>query len=388
MLCKKNSHIILIKTTSRINKQEKLFGSEALLAKNPEKAPVSAGKKQIIGVLTGGGDAPGLNAVIRALTVKAMSLGYDVLGFRRGWAGLLGEGEHHPLDLDRTENIHMTGGTILGTSRTNPYKIENGVEQLEKNLEKFGIYCLVAIGGEDTLGVAMKLHKQGIKIVGVPKTIDNDVSATDYTFGFDTAVNIAANAIDSLHITAQSHDRVIVVEVMGRHAGWMTLHAGIAGGAHCIVIPEEPYDIEEICRIVREREKKGKHYSIIAVSEGAIEKQNGALETKFKEIDSFGHARLGGVAETIAAEIEKRTGKESRHVVLGHLQRGGHPTAFDRVLGTRFGIHAAEMVHRKEFGKISALRGIEIITVEMQEALGKLKTVPEKRLEEAKLFFG
>lgn len=349
---------------------------------------ISESGKQVIGVLTGGGDAPGLNAVIRALTVKAMSLGYNVLGFRKGWNGLLGEGEPWPLDLDNVEGIHTLGGTILGTSRTNPYKVENGIEQVKQNLEKFNVHCLVAVGGEDTLGVAMKLQNEGVKVVGVPKTIDNDVNATDYTFGFDTAVNIAAKAIGDLHTTAKSHERVMVVEVMGRHAGWITLHAGIAGGAHYIALPEEPYDIEEICKIVKQRDKQGKHYSIIAVSEGVVSKQTSTVQTQGKALDAFGHVRLGGVAETLAAEIEKLTGKESRHVVLGHLQRAGQPSAFDIVLGTRFGIHAAEMVSKKEFGKMAALQGTEIVSVGMQEALGKLKTVPKQRLEEAKLFFG
>jgi 6-phosphofructokinase 1 len=344
-------------------------------------------KKKIIGVLTGGGDAPGLNAVIRGVTVRAISLGYDVIGFKRGWKGLVGKGETQSLTLNSVENIQMLGGTILGTSRTNPYKIENAVFELKENLKKFNIECLVAIGGEDTLGVAWKLHNEGIKVVGVPKTIDNDVNSTDYTFGFDTAINIAAEALDRLHTTAQSHERVLVVEIMGRHAGWLTLHAGIAGGAHIIIIPEEKYDIEEICKIVKAREKAGKKYSIIAVAEGAMPKENNEAVTKSAEKDSFGHARLGGVAETIAAEIEKRTGKESRYVVLGHLQRGGAPSAFDRVIGTRFGIHAANMVHGKEYGKIAALRGTEIISAGMQEALGELKTVPKKRFEEAKIFF-
>jgi 6-phosphofructokinase 1 len=284
------------------------------------------------------------------------------------------------------ENIHLLGGTILGTSRTNPFKVENGLEQLKSNLKKFNVFCLVAIGGEDTLGVSMKLHNEGIKIVGVPKTIDNDVGATDYTFGFDTAVNTAAQAIDSLHTTAKSHDRVLVVEVMGRHAGWLTLHAGIAGGAHIILIPEEQFDINEVCKIIKKREEKGKHYTIIAVSEGALPKGGNSVSQSVSK-DAFGHARLGGIAEQLAGQIEKITGKETRHVVLGHLQRAGHPTAFDRVLGTRFGVHAAEMVQRKEFGKIAALRGTEIVSVGMQEALGKLKTVPKERFEEAKTFW-
>jgi 6-phosphofructokinase 1 len=348
---------------------------------------ITGSQKKQIAVLTGGGDAPGLNAVIRGLTTRAISLGYDVLGFKKGWAGLLGGGEHHPLDLDEVEDIHMVGGTILHTSRTNPYKVEGGVEQVKKNLKKFKCDYIVAIGGEDTLGVAWKLQKDGIPVVGVPKTIDNDVNATDYTFGFDTAVNIAAEAIDRLHTTAKSHHRVLIIEVMGRHAGWMTLHAGMAGGAHVILIPEEPYDINDVCKVIDRREKTGRHYTIIAVSEGAVPAEGGeTLQTEEK--DEFGHVRLGGVAERLSKQIEKLTGKECRHVVLGHLQRAGHPTAFDRVLGTRLGVHAAEMIDRKEFGKIAALKGTEIVSVDMKKALGTLKTVPKKRYDEARLFFG
>ena len=348
---------------------------------------VSGARKKQIAVVTGGGDAPALNAVIRGIVVRAISLGYDVLGFRKGWAGLLGEGEHHPLDLDEVEDIHMLGGTILGTSRTNPYKLPNGVEQVKATLKKFNCQYLIAIGGEDTLGVAWKLHQEGMKVVGVPKTIDNDVNATDYTFGFDTSVNIAAEAIDRLHTTAQSHDRVMIVEVMGRHAGWLTLHAGMAGGAHIILLPEYPYDLNEICKIIRRRESQGKHYTMIAVSEGAHPLE-GEHITQVAEKDAFDHVRLGGIGERLAREIEKLTGKEARHVVLGHLQRAGHPTAFDRVLGTRLGVHAANMVEKGEFGKIACLQGTEIVSKDMKTALGELKTVPRYRYDEARLFFG
>jgi len=348
---------------------------------------ITGSQKKQIGILTGGGDAPGLNAVIRGIATRAISLGYDVLGFRKGWAGVLGEGEHHPIDLDAVEDIHMLGGTILGTSRTNPYKVEDGVNQIKRNLEKFKVDFLIAIGGEDTLGAAWKLNQDGIKVVGVPKTIDNDVNATDYTFGFDTSVNIASESIDKLHTTAKSHERVLLIEVMGRHAGWLTLHAGMAGGAHIILIPEVPYDMNDIVKVIRKREERGKHYTIIAVSEGAVPAE-GTMTTQTHEKDEFGHVRLGGVAQDLAKEIEKLTGKETRHVVLGHLQRAGHPTAFDRVLGTRLGVHAADMIDKKEFGKIAALRGTEILSVDMKEALGTLKTVPKKRYEEAKLFFG
>jgi len=348
---------------------------------------ITGSKKKQIAVLTGGGDAPAINAVIRGITIKAISLGYDVLGIRKGWAGLLGKGEHHSLDLDEVDDIHMTGGTILGTSRTNPYKVEKGVEQVKKNLKKFGCDFLITIGGEDTNGVSWKLFKEGIKIVGVPKTIDNDINATDYTFGFDSAANIAADAIDKLHTTAKSHDRVLVIEVMGRHAGWLALHAGMAGGAHIILIPEEPYDINDICKVIKRREANGKHYTIIAASEGAVPAE-GTMTLQTEEKDSFGHVRLGGVASRLTKDIQKLTGKECRHVVLGHLQRAGHPTAFDRVLGTRLGVHAAKMIDKGEFGMIASLRGTDIVSVDMKKALGKIKTVPLNRYEEAKLFFG
>ncbi len=344
-------------------------------------------RRKQIAVLTGGGDAPGLNAVIRGITVKAISLGYDVLGFRKGWQGLLGEGEKHPLDLDEVEDIHMTGGTILGTSRTNPFKVENGPEQLIENLKKQKCFALIAIGGEDTLGVAQKLYEKGVNVVGVPKTIDNDLNGTDYCFGFDTAVNRAAEAIHNLHTTAESHHRVLLIEIMGRHAGWVTLHAGMAGGAHIIVIPEVPFDVNEICKIIKGRENNNKTYTIIAIAEGAKPKE-GDLVFKDEKTDLFGHKILGGIAEGLAKEIEKRTGKETRHVVLGHLQRAGSPTAFDRVLGTRLGVKAVELVHEGKFGRMTSLKGTEIVDVELKEALGELKIVPKHRYDEARLFFG
>jgi 6-phosphofructokinase 1 len=349
---------------------------------------ISGKKKKQIAVLTGGGDAPGLNAVIRGIVIKAKSLGYDVLGLKKGWAGLLEEGEYYPLDLDSVEDIHMLGGTILGTSRTNPYKVKNGVQQVKKNMKKFKCDYLIAIGGEDTLGVANKLVKDGIKAIGVPKTIDNDLSETDYTFGFDTAVTRSTEALHNLHTTARSHNRVLIVEIMGRHAGWMTLHAGMAGGAHIILIPEEPYDMDEIIKIIKQREKKNKTYTIIAVSEGACAKKGTKMVCQTEELDSFGHVRLGGIANFLAKEIEKQTGKECRHVVLGHLQRAGDPTAFDRVLGTRLGVKAAEMIDKKEFGKMASLKGNEIVSVPLAKAVGKIKIVPKKRYEEARLFFG
>ncbi len=347
---------------------------------------ITGEKKKQIAVLTGGGDAPGLNAVIRGIVVKAKSLGYDVLGILDGWKGLLDCKHCGVLDLDKVEDIHMLGGTILHTSRTNPYKVEKGPEKVKDNLKKLKCNFLIAIGGEDTLGVANKLAKEGVKVVGVPKTIDNDLNETDYTFGFNTAITRATEAISNLHTTAKSHHRTIIIEVMGRHAGWMTLEAGIGGGASIILLPEEPFDIDEICKIIQNRKKKGKNYSIIAVSEGALPKK-GQMELQVEEKDDFGHVRLGGIAQRLAGEIEKRTGVECRYVILGHLQRAGEPTVFDRVLGTRLGVKAADMIDKKEFGKMAALKGIDIVAVPLEKAVGKLKRVPKERYDEAKLFF-
>ena len=347
---------------------------------------VTQQKKKQIAVLTGGGDAPGLNAVIRGIVFKAKKLGYDVLGIVDGWKGLLDCTHCGALDLDQVEDIHMLGGTILHTSRTNPYKVDDGPKKVKENLKKLNCDFLIAIGGEDTLGVANKLAKEGVKVVGVPKTIDNDLSETDYTFGFNTAITRATEAIQNLHTTAKSHHRTFVIEAMGRHAGWMTLEAGIGGGASIILLPEEKFDIEEVCKIIQNRKKKGKHYSIIAVSEGAVPKK-GQMALQVKEKDSFGHVRLGGIAEQLAAEIEKRLDIECRHVVLGHLQRAGEPTVFDRVLGTRLGIKAADMVNKGEFGKMAALKGTDIVSVPIEKAVAKLKTVPKERYDEAKIFF-
>lgn len=347
---------------------------------------ISGKKKKQIAVLTGGGDAPGLNAVIRGIVVKAKSLGYDVLGITNGWKGLI-EGKHKGnLDLDQVENIHMLGGTIIHTSRTNPYKIDNGIKNVKDNLKKLKCDYLIAIGGEDTLGVANKLAKEGIKVVGVPKTIDNDLSETDYTFGFNTAITRATEAVQNLHTTAASHHRIMIVEVMGRHAGWMTLEAGMAGGASYILLPEEETDVNDLVKIIKNRAKKGKNYAIFAVSEGAKLKGDGKLY-KDAKVDSFGHKILGGIGERLARILEKKTGKECRHVVLGHLQRAGEPTVFDRVLGTRLGVKAAEMIDKGEFGKMAALKGTDIVAVLLSKAVGKLRTVPKKRYEEAKLFF-
>jgi len=339
-----------------------------------------------VGVLTGGGDCPGLNAVIRAVVRKGVKdYGYEFVGFRDGWKGPL-EGLTMPLGIEQVRGILPRGGTILGSSRTNPIKIEGGIARIEENLSALGVDALIAIGGEDTLGVATQLDAHGVKVVGCPKTIDNDLSATDYTFGFDTSVNIAMEAIDRLHTTAESHHRVLVIEVMGRHAGWIALHAGLAGGANVILIPEVPFDLDEVCGWVESRFES--HYApIICVAEGAVP-ADGDLMTKDAPLDAFGHVRLSGIGEWLASAIEARTGKESRAAVLGHIQRGGTPTAFDRVLATRFGLAAIDAVHAGDFGKMVALQGTDIVRVRLEEATGVLKTVPPERYEEAKAFFG
>ena len=339
-----------------------------------------------VGVLTGGGDCPGLNAVIRAVVRKgAKEYGYEFVGFRDGWKGPL-EGITMPLDVAAVRGILPRGGTILGSSRTNPIKVEGGVERIEANLADLGVDALVAIGGEDTLGVATKLAEHGLPVIGVPKTIDNDLNATDYTFGFDTAVTIATDAIDRLHTTAESHHRVLVIEVMGRHAGWIALHSGMAGGANVILIPEVPFDLDQVCGWV-ERRFQQQYAPIICVAEGALPK-DGDLITKDTTVDAFGHVKLSGIGDWLAGAIEQRTGKESRAAVLGHIQRGGTPTAFDRVLATRFGLNAIDAVKDGDSGKMVALRGTDIVRVPLREATGTLKTVPLARYEEAAAFFG
>lgn len=340
-----------------------------------------------IGILTGGGDCPGLNPVIRAVVRKAFNEGYEVIGIKDGWKGLI-DGDTMKLDLASVSGILPKGGTILGTSRTNPYKKENGLKKVQDNFKALGLDALVAVGGEDTLGVAAKLIKDGItNIVGVPKTIDNDLSATDYTFGFDTALNIVVDCIDRLHTTAESHHRIIVVEVMGRHAGWIAIEAGIAGGADIILIPELPIDIEEVCTILKKRHDRGKKFSIVVVAEGAQFK-SGTMVLQEEKLDEFGHVRLGGIGERIGVEIEKRTGYETRVSVLGHIQRGGSPSAFDRVLGTRFGVKAVELVKNKKFGRMVSLSGNKITDVSISEAVGTLKTVDMELYGIAKEFFG
>ena len=339
-----------------------------------------------IGVLTGGGDCPGLNGVIRAVVRKGVKeYGYEFVGLRDGWKGPL-EGLTMPLTLENTRGILPKGGTILGSSRTNPFKIENGVERIKENLAKFGIDALVAIGGEDTLGVATKLDALGVKVVGVPKTIDNDLDNTDYTFGFDTSVNIAMEAIDRLHTTAESHHRPLVVEVMGRHAGWIALHAGIAGGAAAILIPEVKFSVEKVCNWVESRFADG-FAPIIVIAEGAIP-QDGDMKVKDQTLDAFGHVKLSGIGDWLASEIEEKTGRETRCTVLGHIQRGGSPTAFDRVLSTRFGLSAISAIHEGDFGKMVALHGTNIARVPLASATTELKVVNPARYAESEIFFG
>ncbi|MCR3718497.1 MULTISPECIES: 6-phosphofructokinase [Prauserella salsuginis group] len=339
-----------------------------------------------VGVLTGGGDCPGLNAVIRAVTLKGIGeRGWDVVGFRNGWHGPL-TGSLRPLSPDDVEPILTRGGTILGSSRTNPYTEGGGTERILEVLAAEHVDALIAIGGEDTLGVAERLCREGVNVVGVPKTIDNDLGATDYTFGFDTAVHIATEAIDRLHTTAESHHRALVVEVMGRHAGWIALHSGMAGGASVILVPERPFSIEQVSGWVQSRFER-EYAPIVVVSEGA-QPDGGAEVLQTGEKDAFGHVRLGGVGQWLADELARRTGKESRAVVLGHTQRGGTPTAYDRVLATRFGLHAVDAVADGDFGTMTALRGTDIVRVPLAEATAELKTVPAERYAEAEVFFG
>ena len=337
-------------------------------------------------MLTGGGDCPGLNAVIRAVVRKGTEVyGHEFEGFRDGWRGPL-ESLTMELAVPQVRGILPRGGTILGSSRTNPIKVEGGIERIQANLAVLGVDALIAIGGEDTLGVATSLAAAGLKVVGVPKTIDNDLSATDYTFGFDTAVQVAVDAIDRLHTTAESHHRALIVEVMGRHAGWIALHSGLAGGANVILIPERPFDIDQVCTYVRQRFER-QFSPIIVVAEGALPVA-GSIEVQETQLDAFGHARLGGIGQLLEREIEARTGFESRQTVLGHVQRGGTPTAYDRVLATRFGLHAIDAVHDGDSGVMVALRGTDIVRVPLAEATKELKTVPLERYREAEVFFG
>ena len=339
-----------------------------------------------IGILTGGGDCPGLNAVIRAVVKKSIKYHWEVIGILDGWKGLI-EGNTLPLTDQHISGILPKGGTILGTSRTNPFKDQKNVDALLANMKKYKLDALIAIGGEDTLGVALKLYKMGVPVVGVPKTIDNDISGTDYTFGFDTAVSIVTDAIDRLHTTAESHHRIMVLEVMGRHAGWIATVSGIAGGADEILIPEIPFHIDDVCNNLKARHNRGKKFSIVVISEGAKPSDTDHFETLSADKDEFGHIRLGGIGQRLAKEIEKRLGVETRFTVLGHVQRGGSPTAYDRVLATRYGVAAVELVKEGLFGKMVALRGYKIVPVNLTDSVTKLRTVDMDLYAIATTFF-
>jgi phosphofructokinase-like protein len=342
-----------------------------------------------VGILTGGGDCPGLNAVIRAVVRKGIRVyGHSVYGFRNGWAGVV-EHDGFELTVDNTAGILPRGGTMLGTSRTNPYALDGGVDRIKETLASEGLDALIAIGGEDTLGVARRLIDDGVNVVGVPKTIDNDLAGTDFTFGFQTAVQIATEAIDRLHTTAESHHRVMVVEVMGRSAGWIAAYSGMAGGADAILVPERPFDIDEVCARIRRRHDAGRTFSIVVVAEGATPRGGSDVITSHEQqTDAFGHVRLGGIAVTLEREIEERTGFESRMTILGHVQRGGTPTAYDRVLATRFGVAAIDAVSDGAFGQMVALHATEIVRLPLDEALGEPKLLDPSLYEAAEVFFG
>ncbi len=340
-----------------------------------------------VGVLTGGGDCPGLNAAIRAVVRKGiMGYGFEMLGIKNGWLGLV-EDKVMELTLNDISGILFRGGTILGTSRTNPFRVEDGVNKVFETLSKHSIDALVVIGGDDTLSVAARLYEDGVKCVGIPKTIDNDVSGTDYTIGFDTAVSVVMEALDRLHPTAEAHHRVMVVEVMGRHAGWIAVEGGIAGGADYIVIPEIPFDIDELCESIKKRHQRGKDFSIVVVAEGSKPKE-GELVIQEEKVDAFGHVRLGGIGYVLAKEIEKRTGYETRVTMLGHVQRGGSPTAFDRILATRYGIAAIDLVSKGVFGVMVGVRGMEMVTVPLKDAVDTMRTVDMGLYKIGSVFFG
>jgi ATP-dependent phosphofructokinase / diphosphate-dependent phosphofructokinase len=342
-----------------------------------------------VGILTGGGDCPGLNAVIRAIVRRGLELGgHEFHGFRYGWAGVLAD-DGMELTRQSTAGILPRGGTILGTSRTNPLSRDDGIERVKDTLERQRLDALIPIGGEDTLGVALRLAQEGIPIVGVPKTIDNDIGGTDVTFGFHTAVQIATDAIDRLHTTAESHNRVMVVEVMGRHAGWIATYSGIAGGADAILVPEIPFDIEEVCVRLRRRHAAGITFSIVVVAEGAVPREGSAMSLSGdSHTDEFGHVRLGGIGVALEREIESRTGYEARATILGHVQRGGTPTAYDRVLATRFGVSAMDAAIQGRFGRMVALRGPDIVELDLAAALSEPKLIDRRLFETAQVFFG
>lgn len=338
-----------------------------------------------IGILTGGGDCPGLNAVIRAVVWRAYQYGsYEVWGIRNGWRGVVEE-TVQKLERKDVGGILYRGGTILGTSRTNPFKDKPTLERTLRNIKRMGLYAIVAVGGEDTLGVAYRLSGEGIKVVGVPKTIDNDIAGTDYTFGFDTAVHIATEAVDRIHTTAESHDRVVVIEVMGRHAGWIAAFSGIAGGADIVLVPEHPVDIGDVAGVIRRRREAGKNFSIVVVAEGARIKGH-ELILSSKKKDAFGHVQLGGIGSVLAGLIEEETGFETRVTVLGHIQRGGTPTAYDRVLATRYGVAAMEAIHKKQFSTLAALKGKDIKPIPLKTMASKLKTIDNSIYKLTKVF--
>ncbi len=340
-----------------------------------------------IAILTGGGDCPGLNAVIRAVVKKSLQYNWEIIGIKNGWKGLI-TGEMEILTDYSVSGILPKGGTIIGTSRTNPFKNPEDVQRVEENTKRFGIEAIIAIGGDDTLSVALKLNERGIPVVGVPKTIDNDLSGTDYTFGFDTAVSIVTDAIDRLHTTAESHHRVMILEVMGRHAGWIATIAGMAGGADEILIPEDNFDMDRVIANLKKRYDRGKKFSIIVAAEGAKPAGEDAHVTQSDEMDEFGHVRLGGIGHYLAKEVEKRMNVETRVTILGHVQRGGSPTAYDRVLATRFGVGAVELIKDGKFGKMVALQGNKIVPLDLKDAVSKSKTVDMGLYEIAKVFFG
>lgn len=340
-----------------------------------------------IGVLTGGGDCPGLNAVIQGVVVRALQYGYEVYGIEDGYKGLL-YGKARKLSLEDVEDIYWLGGTILGTSRKNPAKSEEELKTVVENVKKLGLNALITIGGDDTLGAAKKLYDRGVPVVGVPKTIDNDIPLTDYSIGFWTAIETIADALHKLHTTARSHKRVMIAEIMGRYAGWLTLMGGIAGGAHIILIPEKPVDLDEVCRIIKERKERGEPYTLIAVAEGVAIPTTGELVAASTEKDEFGHIRLGGVSKILEDEIKKRTGEEVRSVVLGHIQRGGIPSAYDRVLGIRLGFKSVDLVKEEKFGYVVVVRGMDIIPVKIDEVVGTIRKVPPELHEYANVFTG
>ncbi|PIE33834.1 6-phosphofructokinase [candidate division KSB3 bacterium] len=340
-----------------------------------------------IGILTGDGDCPGLNAVIRGLTRKSLTLGNTVIGIRKSWKGIL-EKDTWALDINSVSDIISKGGTILGSSRTNPFKYEGGPEKVIAHLQDLGIDILVAVGSIDTLMVSEKLYERGCPVIGIPKTIDNDLPLTDRTFGFDTAISTVTEAIDRIHSTAESHDRVVIMEVMGRYTGWIATYSGIAGGADCILIPEKTFSVEDVCKLIRRRHQRGKDFSIIVVAEGARPKELNRFVVKTEKVDEFGHKQLGGIGNLIAQEIEKLTGFETRVTMLGPIQRGGSPTPFDRVLATRFGVKAAEMAEVGSFGKMVSLQGNDIVEVKLAELIDKVKPVDSDLYEIAEVFFG